>query len=296
MSLQSFNSSAGKPLLCEYIRSIIEGMKENGASKGVMSPWTNTLVHLTRYSKKDIPIETLTPKWIEKFRLYLTKVESHKDVVSKVGDQPVKPLSEDTIDHYIGILKRVSSKAFNEGLIENDVAADVPRLKKSKKRKSCEYLTVEELRRLASTPCIDPSLKNAFMFSALTGIRKKDIMAIEWDDVKEVEGMTRIMLHQKSEDDQEYVDINDQAVRFLTSREVNPEKPFARFVDSSRTNQELKRWAMSAEINKYVTFKMARDTFAAIMLSIGTDIVLLASIMGVKEIRSLENFKEEIAH
>ena len=48
-----------------------------------------------------------------------------------------------------------------------------------------EYLTLEELRDLADTPCEIPVLKAASLFSCLTGLRISDILALRWDNVEQ---------------------------------------------------------------------------------------------------------------
>lgn len=42
-----------------------------------------------------------------------------------------------------------------------------------------EYLTKDELLKLASTPCEIPVLKAVFLFSCLTGLRISDILALD---------------------------------------------------------------------------------------------------------------------
>ena len=44
-----------------------------------------------------------------------------------------------------------------------------------------EFLTSEELKKLAATPCDIPVLKQASLFSCLTGLRISDILNLAWD-------------------------------------------------------------------------------------------------------------------
>ena len=296
MSLKSFNIVGSESSLIEYMSAIVEEMRTNTEKAKNLCTWKNTIAHVRRFAKPEMKIEELTPKWIERFKTYLRNVESHKGERCKSGSSPEKPIAERTINAYVGILLKVSTRAFNEGLIKDDVAHGTKRSKFSDDPEGYVCLSLEELRKLAITPCDDTTLKNAFMFSALTGLRKKDILTLEWKDVMEVEGMTRIIMKPDKKYQPEYVDINEQAVTYLSNKDISPEKPFYGFVESPRANAELKRWAMSAGINKNVTFKMARYTFIMIMLSIDTDIVVLSRIVGLPDPGWLRMFKENLTY
>ena len=43
-------------------------------------------------------------------------------------------------------------------------------------------VTAEELQKLAKTPCQDPVVKAASLFSCLTGLRRSDILQLTWED------------------------------------------------------------------------------------------------------------------
>ena len=45
-----------------------------------------------------------------------------------------------------------------------------------------EYLTLDEVKLLAATPCDIPVLKAASLFACLTGLRISDILKLQWED------------------------------------------------------------------------------------------------------------------
>lgn len=45
-----------------------------------------------------------------------------------------------------------------------------------------EYLTLDEVKQLAATPCDIPVLKAASLFACLTGLRISDILNLQWED------------------------------------------------------------------------------------------------------------------
>ena len=296
MSPQSLHTTPGAQTLLEYMSAIIDEMKNNSDKARNLSNWTNTYAHLRRFAKPTMRIEELTPKWIERFKKHLRNVESHTGVKCGRGYVPSNPIAESTINGYVGILLMVSKRAFDEGIIQADVANGTKRAKYKEEPGDYTCLSLEELKTLAQTPCYDFALKNAFMFSALTGLRKKDILNLQWEDVTEFDGMTRIFLKPDKKYQPEYVDINEQAVEYLSNKELSPKKPFDGFDDSPRANLELKKWAMSAGITKNVTFKMARYTFIMIMLSINTDVVVLSRIVGLPDPGWLKMFKDNLIY
>lgn len=81
-----------------------------------------------------------------------------------------------------------------------------------------EYLTIEELKRLASTECLYPEVGRAFLFSCLTGLRRSDIVKLTWGEVSTLAGRTRLIYRQKKTRSQEYLDITAQAAELLGER------------------------------------------------------------------------------
>ena len=45
-----------------------------------------------------------------------------------------------------------------------------------------EYLTLDEVKLLAATPCRIPVLKQASLFACMTGLRISDILKLQWSD------------------------------------------------------------------------------------------------------------------
>ena len=112
-----------------------------------------------------------------------------------------------------------------------------------------EYLTADELQKLASTHCKLPLLKRAFLFSALTGIRWSDVNKMKWSEVRD-EGMDsenttifRIVFQQKKTDGVEYLYISKQAREFLGDR-----KELDNRVSKRLGHREIRTTAIYAKI------------------------------------------------
>lgn len=117
-------------------------------------------------------------------------------------------ISQNTAATYFSIFKAGLKQAFIDGYLTIDISAKVKGIQERESRR--EYLTVEELNRLAQTPC-DPLLKRAALFSALTGIRHCDIQKLKWSEVEMFNGGYRLNFTQQKTKGVEYMPISEQA-------------------------------------------------------------------------------------
>ena len=70
---------------------------------------------------------------------------------------------------------------YRNGLIRNNVNDFLEKIETEDVVK--DYLSVEELYKLAETPCKKPVLKTASLFSCMTSLRISDILALCWEDI-----------------------------------------------------------------------------------------------------------------
>ena len=126
------------------------------------------------------------------------------------------------------------------------------------------YLTVEELKRLAETDCIQyPGVKTTFLFSCLTGLRRSDILKLTWGEVHQQGNFTRLIFKQKKTGGLEYLDINQQAVDLMGPRGQSDDFIFADMLpDMDCTNKTLQSWMYRAGIDKKITFHTARHSIS----------------------------------
>ena len=153
-----------------------------------------------------------------------------------------------------------------------------------------EYLTIEELKRLASTECLYPEVGRAFLFSCLTGLRRSDIVKLTWGEVSTLAGRTRLIYRQKKTRSQEYLDITAQAAELLGERgDAGPDDlVFDSIYHPQRTIDILRGWAAMAGIDKNITFHSGRHTFAVMMLTLGTDIYTVSKLLGHRSLQTTQ--------
>lgn len=120
------------------------------------------------------------------------------------------------------------------------------------------YLTIDEVRLLARTECHYPSVKRAFLFSCLTGLRRSDIERLKWKDVYAQDNFTRIIFNQKKTNGLEYLDLAPEAVELMGERGKPDDNMFDWINSPHVTNSTLREWCMGAGIKKHITFHCGR--------------------------------------
>lgn len=230
--------------LVEYIKGLIEQRKE---SPGNWGNWDSALKHLVAYAGTNTTFEMVDKKFVEGFKTYLAKQAKTKSNTA---------LSTNSQSSYFLKLKAALNQAVEDGIIPHSPAMSVKPAHVEDVHR--EYLTFDELQRLAKTECPYPVLKDAFLFSCLTGMRWSDINKLTWAEVQEFDGGTRIVFRQKKTKGLEYLDITGQAVRYMGQRGKADERVFAGLKYSAWHNLALREWCLKAGITKHITFHCAR--------------------------------------
>ncbi|WP_396634826.1 phage integrase SAM-like domain-containing protein [Maribacter sp. R86514] len=272
------NDRKGKVGFLEFYEEMKE---ERYQSKGNYDNWDAAQKHIEAYSPNHITLNDVDVKFIKGFKKYL-------DTVAVTKSQ--KKLSQNTKHTYFNKFKACLNAAFEEGYLKENYIKKVKGFSMGESKR--EYLTADELQRLASTTCSLPLLKRAFLFSALTGIRWSDVNKMKWSEVRD-EGMDsentpifRIVFQQKKTDGVEYLYISKQAREFLGERRAKDDRVFKGLRYSAHMNMQLLRWCMHAGINKHITFHSARHTNAVLLLENGADIYTVSKRLGHREIRT----------
>lgn len=269
----------------DYYRSLCE--KRLGAeSRGNWGNWYSCLHHLLKYEKRsDITFADITPEWVQGFKDYLENeaVAWGHDFRKRIKD---KPLARNTKLSYFNKLRACLNQAFEEGIISQNPMRGVEGFKAEEGTRM--YLTIDEVKILAQTPCEYPQIKAAFLFSCLTGLRRSDILRLTWGDVYTQGEFTRIIFKQKKTHGLEYLDITAEAAELMGERGKPEQHVFTDIHSPSCTNNTIKLWVAQAGIKKEITFHCARHTFATMMLDLGTDIYTVSKLLGHKELSTTQ--------
>ena len=249
--------------LRDYVQRIIDTKK--GSTKRRYEALNNIL---QAYCKNCMMLADVTPAWFSSFLAY----------INKQGFAP------NTLAVYVATMRYIVNQAYREGLLPANPIANIKGIGYEETNRT--YLTIDEVRKLANTPCENETTKRAFLFGCLTGLRNCDIRALTWADVHQQDGYTRIIYKQHKTKGQEYLDISAQAASLMGGRGRDTDVVFP-LMHWSSVAKHLKAWVKRAKISKHVTFHTSRHTFAVMMLGV-TDIYTVSKLLGHRELSTTQ--------
>lgn len=266
------NTAKSKRRFLEYFS---EKTEEKINSVNNYGNWTSTLVHLKKVVPRNLLFEEIDDKFVKKVKNYIDNEAKTKSDL---------PLSLNSKYAYFNKFKACLRSAFDEGYLSINYASKVKSFDQAESQR--EYLTHEELQRLAETSCKYEVLKKAFIFSCLTGLRWSDINTMIWAEVRDEGDISRVNFRQEKTDGVEYLYISKQAREILGERKLGSDRVFKGLKYGVSFNNEIVRWCNRAEIYKHITFHSARHTNAVLLLENGADIYTVSKRLGHREIRT----------
>ena len=273
-------------LFFDYYRAMCEKRHGNPESRGNWGNWYSCLHHLMKYEKNErITFADITPEWVQGFRDYLDNeaVAWSHDYRKRIKD---KPLARNSKLSYFNKLRACLNQAFEDRIIPINPCRGVERFRPEEGTRM--YLTIDEVRLLAQTECEYPRIKDAFLFSCMTGLRRSDILRLKWGDIHKQGDFTRIIFRQKKTEGQEYLDITPQAAQLMGDPKGINDPIFEDIHSPSCTNKAVQEWVLNAGIHKKISFHCARDTFATMMLDLGTDIYTVSKLLGHRDLSTTQ--------
>ena len=273
-------------LFFDYYRAMCEKRHGNPESRGNWGNWYSCLHHLMKYEKNErITFADITPEWVQGFRDYLDNeaVAWSYDYRKRIKD---KPLARNSKLSYFNKLRACLNQAFEDRIIPINPCRGVERFRPEEGTRM--YLTIDEVRLLAQTECEYPRIKDAFLFSCMTGLRRSDILRLKWGDIHKQGDFTRIIFRQKKTEGQEYLDITPQAAQLMGDPKGINDPIFEDIHSPSCTNKAVQEWVLNAGIHKKISFHCARHTFATMMLDLGTDIYTVSKLLGHRDLSTTQ--------
>lgn len=270
-------SEKGKMNFVEYFKKLADKRKGSNSDN-----WGSAYKYLLAYSKEyfkgkmlfsDVNVEVL-----EDFKDYILTVNSNKS--AKVN------LSQNSALSYFNKVKATLKQAFKDGYLSTDLNAKIEPIAKAETHRN--FLTMEELERLAKTECLNPLLKRMALFSALSGLRFSDIAKLKWCEVEEIEGNYYIQFIQQKTTGAERMPIAEQAFILMGDRKAPNDKVFEGLKYSAYHNRHLHHWLGLAGITKYITFHCFRHTYSVLQLQSGTSMYTLSKMLGHKDIKTTQ--------
>jgi len=241
--------------------------------------WQSALKYLERFTNGSIRMGKLDRIFCNEFRNHLLTQPSMR------SDQRI--LARNSAISYYNKFKAALKQAYKDGLIETNLSDFCETIKVQETHR--EYLTYEELQKVAKEECFNPVIKKAALFSALTGLRFSDIQRLTWEQVELIDSdQYQIRFRQHKTGGAEVHPISKDAVNLLGARGDTKAKVFGGLKYSAYNNLHLKQWVMKAGITKDITFHSFRHTYATLQLSLGTDIYTVSKMLGHRELKTTQ--------
>ena len=266
----------------DYMQAQAVYYEEKGSSAYAQSI-RNAICHLKAYNNG----KHITLKQINK--AYLC---GYIDFLNSTGGKYGKPLSDAAKTLYFDVVVIALNKAVKEDIIMVNPAHKISYNERPHHGDSTkQYLTLEEVKKLASTECKYEVLKRAFMFACFCGLRYSDIKQLTWKQIHKVDNgkAFQVEIRQQKTGEPLYLPLSDNALQWL------PKKGIAQNNDSifplphvSTVEKFLQRWAKDAGINKHVTFHVSRHTNATLMLYYGADIYTVSKLLGHTNVKTTQ--------
>lgn len=236
---------------------------------------------MPRYKKyvDFLRMDLLTPEMVSGYVEYLKKVS--------IGDGGARTY---------GLFKKVITTAVEEGLMKKNPCKGIAMRKDAYAIKK-QILTLDEIRRLASTPFAGsyPDIRRAFLFSLYTGIRWRDVSRLTYENVDFASGLLKFeqsKIAGRSKSSSVMTPLSPMSHKIIGKPGVQGD--YKQFIFSlptwSTCVKQLDAWVKAAGIGKHITWHCARHSFAVNILNGGANIKTVQSLMGHASIEMTEKY------
>lgn len=272
--------SNSKLLLLDWMEEYRKMKLATGQSNERALSVEKVKTHLKAYAGEKTKLSAVDSDFCKGFVSYLGNATSGKHTKNS------KQLASSTANAYFQIF----TSALNEAVRQKKITANpVLYLSREDKkpikaeRSNRTFLTIEEVKKLASTEYKNDNIKRAFLFACFTGLRISDIRNLTWGNIIERDKACYVTITMQKTREPLTIKLNKQAEKWLPKKNGTKDV-FDLPVYNSIINDNLKRWAKSAGIEKSVCFHMSRHTFATMELTLGADLYVVSKLLGHNDV------------
>ena len=272
--------SNSKLLLLDWMEEYRKIKLATGQSNERALSVEKVIAHLKAYAGEKTKLSAVDSDFCKGFVAYLGNATSGKHT------QNPKPLASSTANAYFQLF----TSALNEAVRQKKIATnpvlylsreDKKPIKAEKSNRT--FLTIEEVKQLAATDFKNESIKQAFLFACFTGLRISDIRNLTWGNIVERNGSFFVTITMQKTREPLTIKLNKQAAKWLPQKNATKEV-FDLPVYNAIINDNLKRWAKKAGIEKSLCFHMSRHTFATMELTLGADLYVVSKLLGHNDV------------
>jgi len=300
-----------KPVTSISIRNIVQGRSEKQHRLLDVFEYHNKLMEekipgeyspstLIRFKTTKNHIEDFIKKQYNTDDLFLSQL--NHEFVSNLEHyfKTVRLCNHNSTVKYIKNLKKIINLARKNDWISKDPFVNYTGTTKPVKR---DYLTADELKTLENKKILVPRLaqvRDIFVFSCYTGLAYIDVYNLTWDNiVRGIDGEKWIFTQREKTSVKSNIPLLPKALEIIEKYKNDPTCNYNHkllpILSNQKMNAYLKEIATLVEINKNLTFHLARHTFATtVTLTNGVPIESVSEMLGHTNIRTTQIYAKVI--
>ena len=149
-----------------------------------------------------------------------------------------------------------------------------------------------DVKLLVATPCKIPVLKQAVLFSCMTGLRVSDILQLSWEHIQMgQDGGYLIRMRTEKTEEETNLPISDETLALCGERS---EGLIFKGLKRHMVNHPLKEWIKSAGITRRITFHSMRHSFATLLAANGVDILTISKMLTHKSVKNTQIYAKVV--
>lgn len=276
--------------LFKYHNEQIKAQLGQGYSAGTLERYETTYNHTAafikyHYKRDEYMLSELKYDFITEFEFYL---------------KSVKKIGHNTTMKYLRNFKKIVLIAVkNEWILRDPFARYQMSLKEVKKG----YLTKDELSELYKKEISSERIshvRDIFLFCCYTGLAYADVQKLTTDHIsKGLDGEYWLFVNRTKTGSSSNVPLLPVALEIVKKYEKHPitlnSGKLLPVLSNQKTNAYLKELATICNINKNITFHMARHTFATtVTLSNGVSIETVGNMLGHKNLKTTQIYAKVV--
>lgn len=199
-----------------------------------------------------------------------------------------KKMKQNSAAGYFSTFRALLKIAYRDKMIRENINDFLDKIEYEDTKK--EFMTLDELKQLANTPCEIPVLRKASIFACFTGLRLSDILQLEWEHIIPAsDGGYCMRIRTEKTETEATLPISDEALEFCGER---GEGKVFKGLQRGMAQHPLRRWIKKSGIQKHITFHCFRHTFATLQIAMGTDIFTVSKMLTHKNVSTTQIYAE----